>query len=65
MAELATNSEKNNMLATSSCEVTMTPFTERGGINVHIHLPDIHHSLSHITVEGVKLNIEEENFSHD
>jgi hypothetical protein len=41
------------MSATSSCEVTMTTFNERAGINVHVHSLDIHGRHYHMTVDDV------------
>jgi hypothetical protein len=42
------------MSATSFCEVTMTPFTEKAGINVQVHLPDICHRSCHSGRCGVR-----------
>jgi hypothetical protein len=56
--------QDDNMSATSSCEVTMTPFTKRIGINVRVYLLDIHRRRFRTTVEGMESKIEEKIFYH-
>jgi hypothetical protein len=52
--------EDDNVSASSSYELSAAPSTRRAGINVRLHLIDIHSRRSHTTVDGVQLDSEKQ-----